>query len=73
MSQTERILAHLQIYGTITNMQAHDSYGIRHLPAVIRDIKKYHPEVEITDHWEDGKNRYNEKCRWKVYELKTPA
>lgn len=72
MSQAERVFAHLKVFGAITNAQAHDSYGIRHLPAVIRDIKKFY-DVEITDHWEDGENRFKEKCRWKVYELKHTA
>jgi hypothetical protein len=70
-AQHERILAHLQIFGTITNAQAHTEYGIRHLPSAIRNIKKFHPEITIIDHWEEGKNRFNEKCRWKVYEIKT--
>lgn len=69
MSQHTRILAHLKIFKTITNLQAHEQYGIRHLPAVIRDIKKYNPSVVITDHIENGQNRFGEKCWWKVYEL----
>lgn len=73
MSQVERVLAHLKIYKTITNAQAHTQYGIRHLPAIIRDLKKKYPDIEILDHWEDGKNRYDEKCRWKVYEFKDTA
>ena len=38
-SQSERIYNHLRIFGTITNAQAHNDYGIIHLPSVIRDIK----------------------------------
>lgn len=68
MSQIERIYAHLQIRGSITNAEAHELYGIRHLPSVIRDIKKKH-SVNIADEWKDGKNRYGEKCRWKLYSL----
>lgn len=67
-SQSERIYTHLQIFGTITNKQAHDDYGIRHLPSVIRDIKKKY-NVEIFTKWESGKNRFNENCRWEVYSL----
>lgn len=67
-SQSERIYNHLQIFGTITNAQAHNDYGIRHLPSVIRDIKKKYG-VEISTKWESGKNRFNEKCRWEVYSL----
>lgn len=68
MSQVERVYAHLQIRGNITNAEAHNLYGIRHLPSVIRDIKKKY-NVNITDEWKDGKNRYSEKCRWKVYKI----
>lgn len=68
MSQIERVYAHLQIRGSITNAEAHNLYGIRHLPAVIRDIKKRR-NVNITDEWETGQNRYSEKCRWKIYHL----
>lgn len=67
-SQSERIYTHLRIFGTITNAQAHNDYGIRHLPSVIRDIKKKYG-VEITTKWETGTNRFNEKCRWEVYSL----
>lgn len=68
MSQIERVYAHLQIRGSITNAEAHNLYGIRHLPSVIRDIKKKY-SVNITDEWRDGENRYSEKCRWKVYKI----
>lgn len=67
-SQSERIYTHLQAFGTITNAQAHNDYGIRHLPSVIRDIKKLY-NIPIYDWWEKGVNRFNEKCQWKVYSL----
>ncbi len=68
MSQTKRVYQHLQTKGTITNAQAHNLYGIRHLPSVIRDIKKEF-NVSIYDWTEHGKNRFGEKCWWKVYSL----
>ena len=67
-AQSERIYTHLKIFGTITNAQAHGNYGIRHLPSVIRDIKKIY-KVPIYDWWDKGVNRFNEECRWKVYSL----
>jgi len=70
-AQSERVYNHLQIFGTITNAQAHSDYGIRHLPAVIRDIKKIY-NVHIYDWWEEGRNRFNEKCHWKVYSINEP-
>ena len=72
MTQEERIFAHLQIFGTITNAQAHTEYGIRHLPSVIRDIKK-HRNVTISEEWAEGENRFSEKCRWKIYKLDRTA
>lgn len=69
MSQAKRILDHLKAKGTITNAQAHNLYGVRHLPSVIRDIKKTTP---IYDWWEEGRNRFNEKCHWKVYSINEP-
>lgn len=70
-SQSERIYAHLQVFGSITNAQAHDNYGIRHLPSVIRDIKKIYG-IPIYFWWDKGKNRFNEECKWKVYCLNEP-
>lgn len=68
MSQIERVYAHLQLRGSITNAEAHNLYGIRHLPSVIRGIKKKYG-VSFADEWKDGKNRYSEKCHWKVYKI----
>jgi hypothetical protein len=67
-TQEKRIFDHLQKFGTITNAQAHNDYGIRHLPSVIRDIKK-HYNITIYDWWKEGKNRFDEHCRWKVYSI----
>jgi len=72
MTQEERIFAHLQIFGTITNAQAHEQYGIRHLPSVIRDIKKKR-NVTISTEWAEGNNRFGEKCRWEIYKLDKSA
>lgn len=67
--QAERIYNHLQVFGFITNEQAHAMYGFRHLPAIIRDIKeKYGTEFE--EEWMTGCNRYGDTVRWKKYILK---
>ena len=68
MTQAKRVLEHLKKHGTITVGEAHSEYGIRHLPARIRDIKKYY-DIPIYDTWQDGVNRFNEKCRYKVYSI----
>ena len=67
-TQAKRIYNHLIKEGTITNAQAHNLYGIRHLPAVIRDIKKIY-NIMIFDWPAKGKNRFGEKVWWKVYSL----
>ena len=73
VSQAERVYNHLQIFGSITNAQAHEMYGIRHLPSVIRDIKEkfkveFEPNERIT-----GCNRFGEKVWWEKYRLKPPT
>lgn len=70
VSQAERIYNHLQVFGFITNAQANEMYGIRHLPSVIRDIKKkydveFEPNERVT-----GCNRFGEKVWWEKYKLK---
>ena len=70
VSQAERVYNHLQVFGFITNAQAHEMYGIRHLPSVIRDIKKkynieFEPNERVT-----GVNRFGEKVWWDKYILK---
>ena len=68
MTQAARIYEHLKQKGTITNAQSHNLYGIRHLPAIIRDIKKLYG-AKISDDTQKGKNRFGEHCWWKVYRL----
>lgn len=70
VSQAERVYNHLQIFGSITNAQAHEMYGIRHLPSVIRDIKKkYNTEFEPNERVK-GCNRFGEPVWWEKYKLK---
>lgn len=70
VSQAERVYNHLQVFGFITNAQAHEMYGIRHLPSVIRDIKKkYNVEFEENERV-TGVNRFGEKVWWDRYRLK---
>lgn len=72
VTQAERVYNHLQLWGFITNAQSNEIYGFRHLPAIIRDIKKqYH--VEFDEEWMTGCNRFGDKVRWKKYILKQPT
>ncbi len=69
-TQAERVYNHLLIFGSITNAQAHEMYGIRYLPSVIRDVKqKYNAEFEPNERV-TGCNRFGEKVWWEKYILK---
>jgi hypothetical protein len=72
VSQAERIYNHLQEHGFITNAQSNEIYGFRHLPAIIRDIKKKYG-VEIETKNITGCNRFGDRVWWKKYILKEGA
>lgn len=70
-TQAERVYNHLLIFGYITNAQANEMYGIRHLPGVIRDIKEqYHAKFDKERM--TGCNRFGEKVWWEKYILRPP-
>lgn len=70
-TQAQRIYTHLQIWGSITNKQANEDYGIRHLPSVIRDIKKKYG-VEFRKERITGEhNRFGDAVWYDVYFLKS--
>ena len=66
-TQCERIIRHLNDYGTITSLEAITEYGILRLASRISDLKRlgYH----ITSETKTGKNRYNETTHYSVYRL----
>ena len=67
MTQTEKILRHLEDIGSITPMEAIRQYGIMRRGARIWDLKRegYPIEAKIIT----GKNRYGEPTRWAVYRM----
>lgn len=67
MTQSERILRHLQDYGEIDPMEAIKQYGIMRLGARIWDLK--HKGYPIRTQIRTGKNRYGEETHWAVYRL----
>lgn len=72
MSQIDIVEHHLMETGQITNMEAHDLYGIRHLPSVIKDLKDRLMEKRIYYiDFEDktGVNRFGNTVRFRVYKL----
>lgn len=67
MTQNDRILRHLEDYGSITQMDAMQDYGIMRLASRVNDLRREgHPIVtEVVT----GKNRYGEPTRWARYRM----
>ena len=65
MTQCERIIRHLNDYGSITSIEAMREYGIMRLASRISDLRRrgYAIKVESIE----GVNRYNEKTRYARY------
>lgn len=67
MTQTERILEHMKIHGSITQREAMEEYGIYRLASRISDLKK--SGVEIQRDMVKSKNRYGEVVCFAQYRL----
>lgn len=67
MSQCNRVLQHLQAYGSITPLEAMQEYGIMRLGARIYDLKKM--GYSINSSRETGENRYGESISYARYSL----
>lgn len=67
MTQCERILRHLQDYGSITQAEAVTEYGCYRLGARIFDLKAR--GVPIRSETVTGKNRYGERTCFARYSL----
>ena len=68
MTQCERILRHMQDYGSITQAEAIAEYGCYRLGARIWDLKK--AGYKVDSQIEQGQNRYGEKVSFARYTLK---
>ena len=69
LNQREVILLHLVNNGKITNKECNELYGFRHLPSIIRDLKKiYCCEFDCVT--QKGLNRYKQKEEHTEYHLK---
>ena len=67
MTQCDRIIRHLQDYGSITSLEAMKEYGIMRLASRINDLKRRgYKIISIT---EKSKNRYGEPTKYSVYML----
>lgn len=67
MTQNERVLRHLQDYGSISSMEAVQEYGIMRLAARISDLKK--AGIPIHREMVARKNRYGESTSYARYSL----
>lgn len=66
--QTQRILRHLETYGSITQKEAAELYGCTRLSGRIYEIKRENREIQ---RWfEYSTNRYGEPVRYARYSLK---
>ena len=65
MTQTERILRHLEDHGSINPLEALREYGIMRLASRITDLKKQGYPIAKT--MEKSKNRYGETVHYAVY------
>lgn len=64
----ERILKHLQVYGSITSWEAIMEYGCTRLSQYILLLRK--DGYIIDDEWIPSKNRFGESNHYKKYILK---
>ena len=67
MTQTERILRHLTDYGSITQGEALQEYGIMRLASRVNDLRK--AGTPIITECVEGVNRYGEKTRYARYRM----
>lgn len=64
----ERVLEHLEKYKTITSWEAIQNYGITRLSEYIRQLRR--DGYIIASNWTKNINRYGDKVRYVIYELK---
>ena len=65
--QTERVLDYMQMFGSITAIEALRDIGVMRLASRIADLKKQ--GFDIVSKTEAVNNRYGEKCYIKRYML----
>ena len=69
MTQKDRILDHLEKYGSITTWQSFELYGDTRLSDKIYRLKK--DNYEFDEEWITKTNRFGEKVTFKKYILKS--
>jgi hypothetical protein len=70
MTQREKVLRHLQLFGSITPVEALREYGVMRLAARISELTEEHQiETSIVT----GVNRFGERVRYGRYRLIQPV
>ena len=64
----DRVLEHLEKYKTITSWEAIQNYGITRLSEYIRQLRV--DGYVIASNWTENVNRYGDKVRYVIYEMK---
>ena len=66
-SQCARIIEYMQVFGSISTLEAFNDLGVARLASRVHDLKGmgYNIESEI----KSSKNRFGEKTYFKVYRL----
>ena len=64
-TQNERIIAHIEEYGSITQLEALNDLGVMRLASRISDLRRKGYNIEAKT--ERVKNRYGETCCIKRY------
>lgn len=67
LSQCDKILRHLEDYGSITSLEAMSEYGIMRLASRVSDLKK--KGFPISREMVKGKNRYGEETCFAKYTM----
>lgn len=67
MTQCERIIRHLEHFGSITSVEAMKEYGIMRLASRISDLRKSGVEIKAT--LIKGINRYGEQTKYAIYTM----
>lgn len=67
MTQCEKILRHMEDFGSITSLEAMQEYGIMRLASRISDLKQM--GVPVRKEMVSGKNRYGEPTAYARYSI----
>lgn len=67
MTQSERIVRHLEAFGSITSLEAMRDYGIMRLASRVSDLKK--DGLPVRTEFVRGENRFGEPTCYARYHL----